>query len=462
MIDSVDITSRYAFLWPLIAPIRAVRNLLNANGTDLAASLAFFTVLSQLPLVALMAMLLIAIGPSDGVVEVLTEALHYLFPASRDLIDDAINSLLGGSLTIGILAVVNLMIGANRLFAATTRAVNRVFGIRNTKVVQVTIKSVSLATAVVALFMISIGLSGVIQALIRLSQASAPSYPRIVHLCNDYSWHRRRNHSCPPSSTAFIFAIIYYRIPNTRVLKRDAIFGAIVAIILFEIGKHVFFWANNHDAYQANIYGPITSVVVLMIWAYIASFIFLYGAAIAKNRQRNPAKMKFLPVTSERWPDLERFFESRGGPKHCWCMVFRPMSTALSTRRFPRQEAGSLRNRCRRHSGRHLGLRRRRTCGVVLNRAFGVLHQSPDTQLRFGRFRYGRRLVNRLLLHPQRISPSRHDNSTNQRRNRVCARQRRQGDRSLSRRLRLTQLQLHGPHRYFRASGLQRNRDGWH
>ena len=87
----------------------------------------------------------------------------------------------------------------------------------------------------------------------------------------------------PAIITAFIFAIIYYRIPNTRVLKRDAIFGAIVAIILFEIGKHVFFWANNQDTYQANIYGPITSVVVLMIWAYIASFIFLYGAAIAKT-----------------------------------------------------------------------------------------------------------------------------------------------------------------------------------
>ena len=281
MIDSANITSKYTFLWPLIAPIRAVPTLLKANGTDLAASLAFFTVLSQLPLVALMAMLLIAIGPSDGVVEVLSEALHYLFPASRDLIDDAINSLLGGSLTIGILAVINLMIGANRLFAATTRAVNRVFGIRNTKVVQVTIKSVSLATVVVALFMISVGLSSVIQALIRLSQDSAP----VTHGLSTFATIVLGIVATvlPAVITAFIFAIIYYRIPNTRVLRRDAIFGAIVAIILFETGKHIFFWANNHDTYQANIYGPITSVVVLMIWAYIASFIFLYGAAITKT-----------------------------------------------------------------------------------------------------------------------------------------------------------------------------------
>ena len=38
--------------------------------------------------------------------------------------------------------------------------------------------------------------------------------------------------------------------------------------------------------------------------------------------------MRYLPVTPDRWSDLEDLFESRGGPNHCWCMVFRPMSSA--------------------------------------------------------------------------------------------------------------------------------------
>ena len=32
----------------------------------------------------------------------------------------------------------------------------------------------------------------------------------------------------------------------------------------------------------------------------------------------------FKEVTPERWPDLAALFESRGGPKNCWCMVWRP------------------------------------------------------------------------------------------------------------------------------------------
>jgi GNAT superfamily N-acetyltransferase len=31
----------------------------------------------------------------------------------------------------------------------------------------------------------------------------------------------------------------------------------------------------------------------------------------------------FHEVDRERWDDLEKLFESRGGPKYCWCMVWR-------------------------------------------------------------------------------------------------------------------------------------------
>jgi GNAT superfamily N-acetyltransferase len=33
--------------------------------------------------------------------------------------------------------------------------------------------------------------------------------------------------------------------------------------------------------------------------------------------------LAFHEVDQRRWPDLERLFESRGGPKSCWCMVWR-------------------------------------------------------------------------------------------------------------------------------------------
>ena len=48
---------------------------------------------------------------------------------------------------------------------------------------------------------------------------------------------------------------------------------------------------------------------------------------VAPIADMNPteANIQFLPVTRSRWSDLEDLFESRGGPNHCWCMVFRSM-----------------------------------------------------------------------------------------------------------------------------------------
>lgn len=34
-------------------------------------------------------------------------------------------------------------------------------------------------------------------------------------------------------------------------------------------------------------------------------------------------RIVFREVTADTWPDFERLFECRGGPKACWCMVWR-------------------------------------------------------------------------------------------------------------------------------------------
>lgn len=34
-------------------------------------------------------------------------------------------------------------------------------------------------------------------------------------------------------------------------------------------------------------------------------------------------RIAFFEVDSSRWGDMEKLFESKGGPKNCWCMVWR-------------------------------------------------------------------------------------------------------------------------------------------
>ncbi|MBI2164782.1 MAG: GNAT family N-acetyltransferase [Chloroflexi bacterium] len=54
----------------------------------------------------------------------------------------------------------------------------------------------------------------------------------------------------------------------------------------------------------------------------------------------------FHEVTPDRWGDLERLFEAPGGPKHCWCMVWRSMDRGAS-RTDSRAKKAALESRVR-------------------------------------------------------------------------------------------------------------------
>jgi GNAT superfamily N-acetyltransferase len=44
-------------------------------------------------------------------------------------------------------------------------------------------------------------------------------------------------------------------------------------------------------------------------------------------------KAEFRPVTPENWHDFEKLFESRGGPKSCWCTVWRSVEALAAAER---------------------------------------------------------------------------------------------------------------------------------
>ena len=266
--------------WCGRALIRAVRVLIDAGGIDLAASLAYFTMLSFFPLVALVIMAVATFGDAEVIGSRLTEILVYYLPASDHLIDEAVQNLLNGSLAFGVVALVGMVLGANGLFMAANRSVNRIFGIAARRIVQITVTQVSVATLILLLFLLSLGLTALLQIAVSfgrgISEVTGGVSTLAVVVLGVVSA------LLPVVLTATAFAIVYHRLPNVDVKWRDATFGATVAVVLFEMRKHLFFWFTNLSSQRHAIYGPVASVVVLMMWSYIASLIFLYGAALAR------------------------------------------------------------------------------------------------------------------------------------------------------------------------------------
>ena len=266
--------------WRGRAIVKAVPLLYGAGGVDLAASLAYFTILSIFPILALLIMGVAVLGDPEAVRQWIAESLIHYFPASRELIQQALGNLLSSSLAFGIVALISILFGANGLFRATNRAVNRVFGIRSRDVIRTTLTEMIFATLFGLLFLISIFLTAILHTAIDISEGFAVTPWSISYLIAILLGLVTT--ILPVTLTALIFTIVYRNLPNAAVEWRDATFGALIAIVLFEIGKHIFFWFTGVVSQGGVVYGPIASFVVLLMWAYIAGLIFLYGTAVTK------------------------------------------------------------------------------------------------------------------------------------------------------------------------------------
>lgn len=96
--------------------------------------------------------------------------------------------------------------------------------------------------------------------------------------------------SIPYLLSIISFTLIYLLIPNTKVQFKSALFGAVIATILWKmIGALFTAFIVNSTNYTA-IYSGFAILIIFMIWIYMSWLIILTGATIAYYHQ-NPDRI---------------------------------------------------------------------------------------------------------------------------------------------------------------------------
>lgn len=90
--------------------------------------------------------------------------------------------------------------------------------------------------------------------------------------------------------TAALFTFIFVLVPNTRVKIRSAVYGAVVATILWKISGAIFTaFIVNSTKYTA-IYSGFAILIIFMLWIYVSWLIVLIGASVSYYHQ-NPDRI---------------------------------------------------------------------------------------------------------------------------------------------------------------------------
>lgn len=262
----------------------AARSVIDAGGMDLAASLAYYMLLSFVPFVSLVTLISTSFVDPESLRRHWSMVIGIYFPASQEFLDTAITPLLSARSVVGAISVVGMIWGANGLFRATNRTVNRIFGSQQRQPLGMARAELAFSVGIITLFLFSI----VISVLFRVATDVTQEYAASSQLLSELSslLIKFLLTGVPPVVTFLVFLLVYRSVPNSAVQWRNAAFGATSAVILFEVAKYIFFWIGSHLGHQSIVYGPLSSVVMLLIWSQFAALIFLFGVSLTRASSR--------------------------------------------------------------------------------------------------------------------------------------------------------------------------------
>jgi membrane protein len=103
-----------------------------------------------------------------------------------------------------------------------------------------------------------------------------------------------------------VFALIFKWMPHRKVFWRDALAGALVTTVIWELGSYIFIRLVPFFDYQ-RIYGKMGAVIALLAWVYTSNLIMLFGANFSARLHDMMAEQTVTDNTLYLGEKLRRF-----------------------------------------------------------------------------------------------------------------------------------------------------------
>jgi membrane protein len=97
----------------------------------------------------------------------------------------------------------------------------------------------------------------------------------------------------PFAVVAMAVTALYRYLPRRHPQWRDALVGGIVLTLLWELAKHLFRVYIQELTIYGRMYGSFLAIILFLIWVYYSAALFLFGAAVVHRLQA-----RHLPAAS--------------------------------------------------------------------------------------------------------------------------------------------------------------------
>ena len=252
--------------------VRTVREMSDDDATHMAAGVAYYAVFSLFPLLIGLIAIFNLLPASETRQEQLTEFVSEYLPGSEGLLKRDLE--VGGAL--GVIAIFGLLWSGSAIFGAVARVVNRAWDIQKDRPIYIgKPRQMGMALVVGLMFLTSLGASTFVRIAEEYALADLPAPAFLVETGGKVFLQ-----VVSFSLMLFTFLMIYKMLPNTKTYWRYVWPGALLAAVLFEVGKASFLLYVERFASFQDAYGSAGDVLVLLLWVYVSSLILILGAEL--------------------------------------------------------------------------------------------------------------------------------------------------------------------------------------
>lgn len=254
------------------------------QGMLLAGAIAYYTLLSIVPMFVLILAVLSQIQAQHELLSIIRQYLVLIAPGQADAITSQVQIFIQNWRFVGILGIFILIFFSSFAFTALENAISVIFFHR----VAIKRRHFLVSAIIPYCYIILIALGMLIVSIVSGSLHSVENQSLIIF---GHAW------SVSQADKVLIYILgilgevllltsLYLVMPVGQLSLRHAIIGGITATVLWETTRHILVWYFTTLSFVNVIYGTFATVIIILISLEAGAIILLLGAQVIAEYER--------------------------------------------------------------------------------------------------------------------------------------------------------------------------------
>jgi membrane protein len=283
-VASLSPTAAHVLKHPGAFALQVVKAFNSNQGLLLAGAVAYYALLSIVPLLILMVIAFSHVIDQAELLETLRRALGHVAPGQGAALVDELTAVLQHSEVIGWLLLATMIFFSSLAFKVLDNALSVIFTHRIAERRRSYLASLLLPFVYIAF----IGIGFFIGTLM-LSELIAIGEEKLVILGHAWSlggFTRSLLYLAGIAGEILVVSSIYFFMPAVRISPSHALIGGTAAALLWEVIRHGLTWYFTTLSQVNLVYGSFTTAIMVLIGLEVAAAILLFGAQVIAEYDR--------------------------------------------------------------------------------------------------------------------------------------------------------------------------------